>query len=475
MPRPLFLEIPPRLGLIGALGVALCLPIAYVGRWDQWLGLWTETQKHTGTAFIFALPAAAAVGAFLGATTARNGMDSMRQAAGRNALQVQARAVLEPAAWTTVGYLLGATPGLVATSFSAEYGRPALLPVLAQVACICAVTIIGQVAGSRLPWYLGAPICALAVYLLLGFLSFNADSILLAMTPIDERRVTFQPVLAWVLGLQTVFWLTVALHVLMRRVGAKRVSSAALIAAGLVATPLLAITPETRGVDLAATELRCEVTSGAPAGETDSPAGTKSLASSLCLPRGKEIVRKQLGPELHLATNLLAGLLPKVTYVDDEAAGISAEVNRDIEEITSREEALDADVVSLSQASDISAYAYLDTDQVHYGLVAYFIPRVASTASGDGAERGSEVADLRPLASPTDVLWRWYLTEAGAKTDGSGPFGGPTLDPRFLNYDSHESDLAFFSDLDADARADWFHEHADQIRTGSLTWEAFEH
>ncbi|WP_224273666.1 hypothetical protein [Nocardioides lacusdianchii] len=399
----------------------------------------------------------------------------MRQAAGRNALQVQARAVLEPAAWTTVGYLLGATPGLVATSFSAEYGRPALLPVLAQVACICAVTIIGQVAGSRLPWYLGAPICALAVYLLLGFLSFNADSILLAMTPIDERRVTFQPVLAWVLGLQTVFWLTVALHVLMRRVGAKRVSSAALIAAGLVATPLLAITPETRGVDLAATELRCEVTSGAPAGETDSPAGTKSLASSLCLPRGKEIVRKQLGPELHLATNLLAGLLPKVTYVDDEAAGISAEVNRDIEEITSREEALDADVVSLSQASDISAYAYLDTDQVHYGLVAYFIPRVASTASGDGAERGSEVADLRPLASPTDVLWRWYLTEAGAKTDGSGPFGGPTLDPRFLNYDSHESDLAFFSDLDADARADWFHEHADQIRTGSLTWEAFEH
>ncbi|WP_418058482.1 hypothetical protein [Pimelobacter simplex] len=464
-----------RQGTLAAVCVALCLPIAYGGRWDQWLGVWSETQKHIGTAFIFAMPVAAAIGAFVGATTARNGMDAMRQVAGRRQVQVQARPLLELSAWVGLGYLAGTAPALIATAFTAEYGLPRLAPFVAQVACVAAVSALGQAAGSRLPWYLGAPICAAAVYLVLGFLSFNADSILVSLTPIDERRVTFEPIYSWVLLVQALFWLAVALHLLLRRSGLRRRASAALIAAGLAASPLLYVTPDTRGVDESAARQRCEAISPARVSRPAPEASDSVSAMTLCLPRGKEVVRGQLSPELASAARLLAGLLPSsVTFLDDEAADISAQINRDLAATDERERGRGAEVVRLSQAGDISAYTRIDTEQVHYGLIAYFVPPPSSSpVPAQEAGEAPDGEDLRPLATPTDVLWRWYLGEVGARIDGSGQFGGPVLDSRFLNYDGHEADLAFIADLSDADRAAWFERHAGSIRTGSLAWTDF--
>lgn len=481
--------------------VALCLPIAYVGRWDQWLGVWTETQKHIGTAFIFAMPVAAAVGAFLGATAARNGMDSMRHAAGRSQLQVQARAVLEPAALTAAGYVVGGLPALIATAVTAEYGTPRLAPFVAQIACVAAVTAMGQFLGARLPWFLGAPLSAAATYVALGFLSFNADSILLALTPIDERRMTFEPVLLWVLLVQSVFWLAIAGHVLFRRAGLRTSAVVCLFAASLTAAPLLYFTPDTRGVDLAATRQECQPiadvdptsqpstsrTPGSRAGAAASSSigdlGDFAASATLCLPRGKEVVRDQLADELNVATDLLAGLVPtEATYLDDEAAGISTAVDRDLEQTAAQQQDEGRAVVPLSRAGDISAYTHLDTDQVHYGLIAYFAPPAADATSpspegssdSERAANSPDPDDLRPLATPTDVLWRWYLTEVGAPLDASGQFGGPLLADQFLNFDEREADLTFLTDLDDQERARWLTKHAADIRAGTLKWSAFE-
>lgn len=442
---------------MAALGVALCLPLAYGGRWNQWLGVWSETQRHLGTAFIFAMPVAAAIGAFVGATTARNGMDAMRRAAGRGQLQVQARAILEPAAWTGLGYLLGTLPALVATAVTAEHGSPRLTPFLAHLACLAAVSALGQVAGSRLPWYLGAPIAAAAVYVALGFLSFNADAVLVSLTPIDDRRVAFEPILTWVLLVQALFWLAIVVQVLLRRTGLRRSASAVLVVVGLAASPLLYVTPDTRGVDVSAARLDC---------------AAASSTLTLCLPRAKEVVRDQLAPELDRAARLLAGLLPRaVAVLDDEAADISASINRDIAATEAQQQARGAEVIRLSEAGDISASTRIDTDQVHYGLIAYLVPPGPAPSDPEPGDPGR--VDPRAPATPADVLWRWYLTEVGAPIDGSGPVGGPVLADRFVDYGGHEADLDFITELSTSERTAWFARHASSIRAGRLDWTAF--
>lgn len=363
---------------------------------------------------------------------------------------------------------------MIATAFTAGYGAPRVSPFLAQIACVAAVTMIGQAMGTKLPWYLGAPICAAAVYLTLGFLSFKADSILLSLTPVDERRTTFEPIKSWVLLTQAIFWLTIAIHLLLRRSGFHRTASLTIIAAGLVASPLLLITPNTRYVDTGAARQDCEPIPHLRSVHSRAQGGAAGTSMTLCLPRGKQVVRAQLAPELNEASVLIAGLLPNsVAFLDDEAAHISRQVDENIDAATAQQRVRGAKVVMLSQAGDISAYTRIDADQVQYGLIAYFVPPTSLTAPNDATTQSSNHKDPRPIATPSDVLWRWYLTKVGARIDGLGPFGGPALDDKSLNYEDHEASVRFLDALSTAERTAWFARHAGSIRHGKLSWAAF--
>jgi hypothetical protein len=439
-----------------ALVLAIALTAAYAGRWSQWLGVWSETQQHLGTAFILAIPAAAGVGAWVGAGNKRGGLEELQRGASRRPITIALREYVEPAVWTGWGYIAGSLPAGVATALTATSDRPRLLPACAQLLCVAGATATGQLVGSRLPWFLGAPVCAAVAYAGLGFVSFNAESLLVALTPIDERWMTFHATLWWVLLLQAAFWAFMFLQAVVRRAGHTTAAFGVLVAAGLVVAPLLSVTPKTRSVPVAGVQMSC----------------VDQANTAVCVPMAKRLLAPELMRAAVQAAQLLQGLLPtRAAYVDDEARGVSIAADRSIEQVVSEQASAGRSPVYFSRAGDLSAYTHLDRNQFHYSLVAFAVP--VSTV-GVARENASASSRGLPVATPSDVLQRWYLRQLGVPIDGTGGPGAPYLEEQHLDYRAHPQAVERFERLTAAERADWFFEHASVIREGALTWSDLE-
>lgn len=440
------LAFPLRRGAPLAGVMAAAVLAGYVGRWNEWVGVWSETEQHIGSGLIVGIPVAAGLGAWAGAVDARAGFDELRRATGRHAMVVALRDATEPAAWVVLGALLGSLPAMTATARSAP-GRPSLLPVLAQMACVAAATASGQKVGSRFPWLLSAPACAVATYVGLGFLSFNAESWLIALTPLDDRSATFLHTVWWVLVAQTVWWALVFASVVAHRAGSSRPALFALVGAGIAAAPMLLVTPDTRVVTTGAAVISC----------------SRQAEVTVCFPKAKKSAAPAAARETAKARRVLAGLLPApVALVDDEAEGVSAAADRSIAGAVARQHADGRYVLRLSAAGGLSAYTRLDPNQFHYYLINDLVPVSVAYLSSSRT--------LRPKATPTDVIHRWYLMKVGVPIDGSGGPGAPGLTDAFLDYRGHEEDRTAFEALTADDRAEWFRRHASAIATGTLTW-----
>ncbi|MFB9315342.1 hypothetical protein [Nocardioides plantarum] len=443
-----------RRGLPLCLALAVSLPATYVGRWDQWLGVWSETQNYVGIAFIFGVPAASAAGAWVGAQNARGGVSALQAGASASPICVAVRELGEPVVWIWAGFVLACTPAYVATALTADVGHPRPLPIVAQLACLGGMTTLGHLAGTRMPWYLGAPVCAAAAYVLLGFLSFNADRLLLSLTPVDERWMTFHHIIWWVLVLQALLWTLVIAAVVLRRAALPRAASGALVAAGLAAAPLLYVTPATRAVTASDVEMAC----------------TTEADTTICLPRAKSELEGALMAQASRGLDLLEGLLPsEVAFIDDEARGVSPDADRSINTVTAEQHRQGRVLVFFSEAGDLSARTQLSTDQFHYGLIAALIP--ASPVDVGDTEPGGEV--ILPTATPTDAIYRWYLTALDVPVDGSGGAGAPLLDDRYLDYSQHAADIDAFEGMDAVERASWFESHTQSLRDGTVEWSDF--
>lgn len=441
------LVVPWRRGLPVALVVAVSVVLTYAGRSGAWIGVWSETQNYIGVSFIFAIPAAAGAGAWIASGNRRSGLDEQGRGASRPRVQVVTRQFLEPMVWVIAGYVLGSAPALVATALTADVGRPHALPIIAQAACLCGVTAVGEVLGSRLPWYFGAPVTAAVAYVGLGFLSFTADGILLSLTPIDERWMTFHQVVWWVLLLQTIFWLLVWLSAILRRADHPRSAFAAVLAAGLAATPLLYVTPSTRVVPNQSVAMSC-----ASASDVE-----------VCLPSAKSGLRDELSVEGRRAYSALDGLfVNEIALIDDEARGVSNSADQEIE--LAYQQVIDdkREPIFLSQAGDVSATTKLDVNQFHYRFIYFAIPPSRAAIPRTRGKR---------QASPTDVIHRWYLRSVDVPTDGSGGVGSPYLDDEFLDYEPHSAQVDAFEGLSEDGRARWFTRHAAALRSGSTTWD----
>ena len=442
------LLVPWRRGLPLTVAVATSIIVTYAGRSEAWMGLWSETTNYVGIAFIFAIPAAAGAGAWVASGNRRSGLDEQARGASRSPVLVAFRQFTEPAVWVVAGYALGLAPALVATAVLADVGRPLILPLVAQLACLCGATSLGQALGSRLPWYLGAPLVAAVAYVGLGFLSFNADSILVSLTPIDERWMTFHQIAWWVLLLQTTFWAMIMLHSVLRRVSRPTLSFIALFSAGLAATPLLYVTPATRTAPSYLAAMRC----------------TNERDLGVCLPYAKNGLRDDLTTEAGRATAALSGLFPaEIALIDDEARGSSKSADREIQEAVSQVDER-REPFFMSRAGDLSATAELDVNQFHYRFIAFAIPPVTAP---DPPSTG------KPHASPTDLIHRWYLQNLGVPVDGTGGVGSPYLDDAFLDFGMHPDEVRAFEEAADPDRVAWFSRHAAALRSGNLTWNDF--
>lgn len=451
-----FLEVRPRHGILAAIAVAVAALAGYAARWESWLGVWSETDQHVAASFVLTAPVAAAAGAFFGAAARRNGIAERRHAAGRPAWLVQSRAAAEPAVWVALGLLLGTVPAWIATARFAVDGSPNPLSTLAHAGALAGVTALGYQVGGRLPWFLGAPVAAAVLYVGLGVLAFNADTLLIALTPLDDRWATFERPLAWVLLAQTVLWIAVLAAVVAHRAGQPAARFCLLVGVAALTVPLVYVTPSTRGPIPAATTQQCEATG----------------SLTLCLPLAKEVVRPQLVPEYERAVTALQGLLDdRVTVLDDEAAGLSPATDRHLSSVAEREELAGAEVIPLSVAGDISAYTRINRNSLHISFLSHVVRANAFEAFEEPALDEPDDGDLRRAAVPSDVLHRWYLTEVGVPMDDTADLDSPMLDDASVNYGDRLELLECFSSLDPGARAAWFGKHRDEVREGAVTWE----
>ena len=181
------------------------------------------------------------------------------QLASRSKARVVLRETVEVSLWVIAGYLVAAGAALAATAPHASYGNPRLGPVLADLFMMVAATAAGLDLGRRLPWLLSGPLAAVGAYVVIGALTLKADDAFAALTPIDERWVTFRRVPSWVYLAQAAMWLLLASAAVSARLGARGWRRFAILwAAGVVATPLLLVNAQVRRPDLASMQLRCQ-------------------------------------------------------------------------------------------------------------------------------------------------------------------------------------------------------------------------
>jgi hypothetical protein len=447
------LSFPPRRGVPLALIMCLACPLGYIGRWTQWLGVWSETQAHVGVALIIGLPVAAGLAGWSGYTARRTGLDLLTLGSGRSPHVVIGREQLELAAWITAGFLAGAMPAYVATAVVPHSGSPSVLSLIPQVMWVCSVTAMAAWIGRRLPWFLGAPACAVLLYIVLGLLQYVAGGALAMFTPLDARWTTFHRTSAWALAAQGAFCAMLWTAVLARRARFDRAVWSALWLAGIAAAPLLYAGPTARVPDAASAMMRCTT-------EDDGPI--------VCLPEAKAYLRPRIGRALSEARTLLAGLVPeRVSYVDDEAAGVSRGATTEVARAVRSQVAAGRQVQLFSQFGDLSGYTQLDSNQLLVSIALSSFP-VSSVPSESALPSG------QPPATTSDGLVRWFLQRSHVPIDGTATPGAPILDGRATSFRGHEKVLDVFSRLTPEQRLVWFRSHRTQIETGTLMWSAFD-
>jgi hypothetical protein len=439
---------PGRRGLPIAVAMAVAVPAVYVGRVDQWLGVWSETQAIVGVALILGLPTAAAAGAWSGYVGRSSGLDMLAAGSSRPTVFVVGREQAALCAWVLLGFFVGLAPAYAATALSPHSGAPSVLPLSAQSAWVCSATVVAAWVGRATMSYIAAPACAVAVYFTLGFLQYAEVDTLTAVVPLDARAMSFYRLRWWVPIDQAVAWGLLVGAVVAYRARLRRATWTALWAAGLAATPLVLVGPSDRVADHAASAIACS---------------DLSTTAVVCLPAAKAYLQQELVQVLDRAERLLSGLrVGGLAYVDDEARGTSRTATQSIASTARKQQAAGREIL-FSHSADIPQ-TQLHSDE----FLLYF-------AGATFPDRGRRVAGYgHPMATPSEALTRWFLERMGVPTDGSAAPGAAPLDGRFVSFRGRHRQLAAFDRLTADQRETWFAEHRAEIRGGRLQWSAFD-
>lgn len=438
--------VPVRRGLVVAAATAIATFLGSIGTREGWQGVWQETQGQVGVGLVIVVPVVVAAGAWVAATSQRDGLTLLTHGSSRPKFVARSRDVLEAGAWVAIGWLVGLAPAYAMTAVVPHSGHPGLLRPAAQVAFLLAALASGRSIGARLGPMIGPPVLAVGAYLVLGLLSFKAETVLYAVTPLDDRSYTFFTIVPWVLWIQVVGWLAVIVAFLSREAGARRTAWAFGIAAGLVAAPALYAGSTDRVPDPHADRLVCSA--GGP------------RIRALCVPRAKAYLVPAIRSTLERALLVGKGLVPdRPAVIDYEAMGGSPRATASVQTAEAR---FEAGGQTLLRMPDLSATARLNDHQFLYDLAWRLVP---------ASEAGVTSVDLLPAGTPVDVVRRWLLEAWGVPIDGTAAPGA--MDLRALDLSGHETQARWFDDLEAGSRARWFAAHRDEISAGRLAWDDF--
>jgi hypothetical protein len=436
-----------RHGLTASVLISITLMLAGATRVSSWRGVWSETQAANGVALILALPVIAGISAWVGASARSNGIDALIPGSARLRSITVGRESAELCAWVLLGFVGGVVPTYIATTTTAHSGSFNPLTAAVQILWIASTVVTAGAIGRKAPRLIGAPLCAVAMYVGIASLDYFSVPLLPALTPIDDRWMTFDHPATWLLLCQAGLWLSALLAVIAMRSRADRTAWALLWLAGLCATPALYL-PDGRVVDPAGVAMSC------------TPAPNDVVT---CFPHAKAYLAGQIGEVLATIEPLLRGLHEqRVTYVDEEALGLSVAASRSVARVTSEQAEDGREVLRLF---DLSGYSQFSRPDIVVELALQAFP--PTTAPGDDIGR-------HPAATPSDALLRWFLGSLRVPIDGSPSPDAPILDGTTVTFAGHQRALARFAALDASDRRAWFASHRMQISAGTLTWGAFD-
>jgi hypothetical protein len=438
------LVLPPRIGARVSAILAVACGASMLGDRDRWLGVWALTDTDLNIALMFAIPAAAGCGAWIGALVRRSGLHDLADFGARSRLRVETRLAVELMVWLTLGLLASTAVAWIDTARFARVMSPQPSLVLARLAIVWFAGVLGLLIGRRLPAMVAVPSAVVAPYILVVALTYFADPLLAALTPVDGGVTPFSTINLVPTLLQTVAWLlaTVALVVLVGR--RPRWGFLCAWLAGLIAAPLILIGPADRDHLPEAAEPDCE----------------RSDRVMVCLPRTTAYLDSELAEDISRVSDVLEGLAPRRAAWIDEDVEWGATPNLAWAAVQERARSDGYDLVWVGRVERVGVYTQLNHDKVRAQLAAALVPQPTHFDSH---------GDLTPV-SPNEAILHWAFERAGASLSGQPDemFTAPR-EADNVNRDR----MRWFADLSRSARAEFLSTHSAEIEHGTLAWSAF--
>lgn len=448
-----FRVVTPRRGVPVSVVVTAAGTAGLVGRWQEWLGVWSQTHTYLNVGLILFLPAVGGAAAWIGTGNKRGGLDSMASLASRNQWRVHARGLIETLIWLLAGFAAVAIPAMLLTAQSASYGNVQWASLLSDFAILSSVTAIGLVAGRNIPWVIAAPVMTVLTYAVLALLPTAAEDIAAAITPLDGRSFTFHTVPLWIYWTQIMVWTLVTAAVVIHNMGRSKHALLTLWLAGVFSAPLLYVGLADRRVDYGAAAMGCD------------PRADNMV---VCLPQVKSYLGPEIAAYLVEVRRLLQGLIAEpAAYIDSETRALSREANRSVRATIRTQLNAGQSIITFSQLRvDLSAYTQIDRET--------FLSDVARALFGTSrSTTSSNSVDVKTQAAPNDVLMRWLLESLDVPIDGSAGPGAPVIDGSLFSFDNAVEPLQWLRGLSAMEREDWFRSHREDILDGKLDFSDF--
>lgn len=348
-------------------------------------------------------------------------------------------------------WVAGVVVGLM-TAKIASYGHPDPLALLAPAAWMVVAGAVGQLLGRLAPYFVVAPVAGVIVYAALAWLVVRDTGVLGSLIPMDWRWMALYERATWISILQ--IYLAGALAVLILSFGRKTprrifVGSAATVLA--VAVLLGSWGPAaSRQPDFRAAELRCH----------------KDKARVICLPAVKFFQRQQLERVWSMIDTVAPGLLARdFVFVDDEARGLSPDVDAQLNSVLGR--LARKPTIAASESLDLSASAQVPQAQA----IGQTLDLVVTLSP---APETADTSDPRSPATPALVVRSWLYRALDLPTDGSAFPGAAQIDDFTVNFDSRQREITWFAGLTSAERRSWWSAHADELLDGTLKWSAFD-
>ncbi|MER5441309.1 hypothetical protein [Streptomyces sp. NPDC002790] len=198
-------------GVVPWSGLALVLALAWAlaAKAAEWQGSWAETTRALSlVGVLLGGPLSLAAGCWQGGRERRRRTDELRACAARPALAQFLTSALPTALWIVAAYAVTVAAALLACAPYASPGGLVPTAFLGTAAVLMSCTLIGHVAGARVPWRLTAPVLALAGYGTFGAFITAAGPVRLlgpapGYSPDHEVLAWWHPLLTagWFLGL----------------------------------------------------------------------------------------------------------------------------------------------------------------------------------------------------------------------------------------------------------------------------------